>query len=129
MALPKDFQKRLTTIQMNLKSAYARLQTSVKESVNPDGYVPVDYFLAQMVLHLLKQSSERAVFWGYTGDAGIWEKVVLAYERKGMFSFDHPHVWLHCADSNDPLDNMVQTFGQQKQHSKLCGAQNTNCPT
>lgn len=128
MALPKDFQKHLTTIQMNLKSAYARLQTSIKESVNPGGHVPIDYFLAQTVLHILKQSSERAVFWGYTGDTGIWEKLVLAYERKGVLSFTHPSPVGSCMDSTDPLGKTVQAFGQQKQHSKLCGAQNTNCP-
>eukprot|EP00892_Ulva_mutabilis_P007588 jgi/Ulvmu1/5200/UM021_0217.1 len=86
MDLPKDYKERLQSVQASLRSAYDRLQTDIQRTVNPSGEMPVDYFLAQAVADLLKSNSERRLFGGYRGDAGIWDRIVLAYQRKGLWT-------------------------------------------
>jgi hypothetical protein len=44
---------------------------------------PVDYFRAVQIRDKLAESGERTLFGGLSGQAGIWDKIVKAYENGG----------------------------------------------
>lgn len=131
MGLPKDYQQRLSTVQASLKSAYTRLPIDIQSTVNPSGTVPVDYFLAQAVADILKSQSERTLFGHLQGDAGLWQKLVLAYQRSGVANSGS--LMLHSSIRSTSVNYdkskysgaqrvAVQVYGQLKLHIRLYGA-------
>lgn len=80
---------KLNTYHDILHRMWNRLQPSIKDTVDPDRDLPVDFFLAKMVSETLsaleggKGKSHRDL-WGFYSDAGTWDRLVKSYQRKGM---------------------------------------------
>lgn len=85
--MPRDWKDNLRTLREALKAAYDKLEPCVVETVNPSRNAPLDYFLALSVYELLQARGEKGMLGGYKGEAGIWQKLVGAYEKRGMFPF------------------------------------------
>lgn len=81
--VPVDWRKRLNTIHASAVGAEKQLSPSVRNAVNPSGEQPLDYALVRAVRDLLSETAEKTLFGGLAGEAGIWDKLVTAYERQG----------------------------------------------
>jgi hypothetical protein len=81
--VPVDWRKRLNTIHASAVGAEKQISPSVRNAVNPSGELPLDYALVRAVRDLLSESAEKTLFGGLAGEAGIWDKLVTAYERQG----------------------------------------------
>lgn len=81
--LPADWHKRLQAIQGKMAQAVKELPAGLLAQVAGSGEAPVDYFRAVAIRDKLAQSGERSLFGGLTGQAGIWDKIVKAYENGG----------------------------------------------
>lgn len=56
-------------------------------------------WLDNQVLDLLAKGAEKNLFGYYTGDAGVWDKIVRAYESKGI----GPHNRIACKSAVNVL--------------------------
>lgn len=81
--LPHDWHKRLQAIQAKVSEAVKELPAGVLTQVAGSAEVPVDYFRAVQIRNKLAETGERSLFGGLTGQAGIWDKIVKAYENGG----------------------------------------------
>lgn len=81
--LPADWHKRLQAIQAKVTEAVKELPAGLLTQVAGSSEVPVDYFRAVQLRDKLAETGERTLFGGLTGQAGIWDKIVKAYENGG----------------------------------------------
>jgi hypothetical protein len=81
--LPHDWHKRLQAIQAKVTEAVKELPAGVLSQVAGSAEAPVDYFRAVQIRDKLAETGERSIFGGLTGQAGIWDKIVKAYENGG----------------------------------------------
>jgi hypothetical protein len=66
-----------------VSEAVKELPAGVLTQVAGSAEVPVDYFRAVQIRDKLAATGERSLFGGLTGQAGIWDKIVKAYENGG----------------------------------------------
>jgi hypothetical protein len=90
--LPHDWHKRLQAIQAKVSEAVKELPAGVLAQVAGGAEVPVDYFRAVQIRDKLAATGERSLFGGLTGQAGIWDKIVKAYENGGGTDYLSQHV-------------------------------------
>jgi hypothetical protein len=81
--LPKDWKKTLRTLREATKAAYDELDEEIVNSVDQATTPQLDYFLARSVYERLQVQGEKGILGGFVGQAGSWQKLVAAYERKG----------------------------------------------
>jgi hypothetical protein len=74
----------MQAIQAKVSEAVKELPAGVLTQVAGSAEVPVDYFRAVQIRDKLAATGERSLFGGLTGQAGIWDKIVKAYENGGM---------------------------------------------
>lgn len=73
----------MQAIQAKVSEAVKELPAGVLAQVAGSAEVPVDYFRAVQTRDKLAETGERSLFGGLTGQAGIWDKIVKAYENGG----------------------------------------------
>lgn len=83
--LPADWHKRLQAIQAKVTEAVKELPAGLLAGLPGGAEAAVDYFRAVEIRDKLAQTGERTLFGGLTGQAGIWDKIVKAYENGGVF--------------------------------------------
>lgn len=66
-----------------MTEAVKELPAGVLSQVAGSAEAPVDYFRAVQIRDKLAETGERSLFGGLTGQAGIWDKIVKAYENGG----------------------------------------------
>lgn len=73
----------MQAIQAKVTEAVKELPAGVLSQVAGSAEAPVDYFRAVQIRDKLAETGERSLFGGLTGQAGIWDKIVKAYENGG----------------------------------------------
>lgn len=81
--LPADWHKRLQAIQSKITEAVKELPAGLLAGLLGSTEAVVDYFAAVKVRDRLAETGERTLFGGLTGQAGVWDKIVRAYENGG----------------------------------------------
>ena len=84
--LPADWHKRLQAIQAKITEAVKDLPAGLLAGSPGGAEAALDYFRAVQIRDKLAQNGERTLFGGLTGQAGIWDKIVKAYENGGMYT-------------------------------------------
>lgn len=100
--LPQDWHKRLQAIQAKVTEAVKELPAGVLTQVAGSAEVAVDYFRAVQIRDKLAETGERSLFGGLTGQAGIWDKIVKAYENGGKLE----NILLDNSACDGPLHSM-----------------------
>jgi len=80
--LQPTWPQRLSTIQAAAEAAFAALPQGAAPSVQLSEHRPRDYLLVREVRDALKETAATGLFGGLTGDAGVFNKLVTAYERQ-----------------------------------------------
>ncbi len=78
--LPADWRRRLQVIQASAAEAAAALPADGRGSVGGRD-APLDYAAVRAARDRLVDGAERSFFGGLAGPAGVWDKLVRAYER------------------------------------------------
>jgi CDK5 regulatory subunit-associated protein 3 len=86
--LPVDWHARLQAIQARSAQAAKELPPGLLASLPGADGTAVDYFRARAVRDKLAQDGERSLFGGLTGQAGVWDKIVRAYENGGAVTME-----------------------------------------
>ena len=85
---PRDWRKKLQYIQSKVAVAAVALPQDQRPS---DADTAMDYLeVRDMRDTLAASTSERSLFGGLTGHAGVWDKLVRAYEKERAHC--RPHV-------------------------------------
>jgi hypothetical protein len=79
--LSRDFHKRLQVIQAKALEAAHNLPVDLKPQADRDRS-SLDYSTAVILRDTLAGTAERTIFGGLTGAAGLWDKIVRAYEKE-----------------------------------------------
>lgn len=88
--LAKDWHRKLQAIKA--KAAEAAKDLPAELSL-PEGE-PLEYEAVKLIRDTLAKTAEKTFFGNLTGTAGMWDKILRAYERdsKILMSFDnYPH--------------------------------------
>jgi len=87
--LPADWRRRLQVIQASAADAAAALPADSRDAVGGRD-APLDYAAVRAARDRLAQGAERSFFGGLAGPAGVWDKLVRAYERDSAAPLLHP---------------------------------------
>lgn len=79
--LPPDWHKRVAIIQSSVTAAVKELPAGLLTQLPGGADAPMDYFRCRMVRDKLAETADRSLFGGLTGTAGVWDKIVKAYEK------------------------------------------------
>ena len=81
--IPADWHKRLQAIQAKVTEEAKQLPAELLSQLSGGSDVPLDYFRCRDIRDKLAEKGERTLFGGLSGSAGIWDKIVKAYEKGG----------------------------------------------
>ncbi|WIA18375.1 hypothetical protein OEZ85_009837 [Tetradesmus obliquus] len=100
--LPADWHKRLEAIKSKISEAEKELPPGLLSQLPGPADAPVDYFRALQIRDKLAESGERTLFGGLSGQAGIWDKIVKAYENGGVFVGEAAQTMIQNVDYEIP---------------------------
>ncbi|WIA38655.1 hypothetical protein OEZ86_001962 [Tetradesmus obliquus] len=100
--LPADWHKRLEAIKSKISEAEKELPPGLLSQLPGPADATVDYFRSLQIRDKLAESGERTLFGGLSGQAGIWDKIVKAYENGGVFVGEAAQTMIQNVDYEIP---------------------------
>ena len=79
--LPRDFHKKLQVIQAKAAKSAEELPLELRPQASNIEEDALDYSKAVNIRDTLARISEKSLFGGLTGQAGLWDKIIRAYQK------------------------------------------------
>lgn len=112
--VPTDWVRRLQAVQAQAAAAVAELPPGFLAQLEGGEDAPLNYARAKQVLERLAETAEKSLLGSYKGAAGVWGKLVHAYESNLLFVAEAAQALARNVDYEIPFHKKQVARAQQQ---------------